>query len=243
MRVSSVVLVSLLWISASAWAGGVKPKYGLHATVLSESHDFFRRNKAPDFWALIPHYAAQINERACSVASVAMVINAARAGQDLSSDERLVTQQELLQRVDGPFWREAVGSSGHGVTLAQLGALVAKALKAYGLKGSVEVVTIKDTSNSSKKAFREALKVNEMSAGGFLIANFLQGSLTGDAMVGHIAPIGAYDQKKGAVLILDPDREWYEPYWVGEETLLSAMATRDERFGEYRGYIILYIPL
>ena len=36
---------------------------------------------------------------------------------------------------------------------------------------------------------------------------------------------------------MEPDREWYEPYWVSDERLLQAMATIDGETGKSRGYV------
>jgi hypothetical protein len=52
----------------------------------------------------------------------------------------------------------------------------------------------------------------------------------------HISPIGAYDKTNERVLVMDVDREWYEPYWVSDERLLLAMSKKTERFG-FGGYL------
>ncbi len=41
---------------------------------------------------------------------------------------------------------------------------------------------------------------------------------------------------------MDPDRKWYEPYWVSEQTFLSAMTTRDSESGHSRGYLFITLP-
>src|SRR3712207_5833198 len=46
---------------------------------------------------------------------------------------------------------------------------------------------------------------------------------TGDWDGPHISPIGAYDAQRHQVLILDVDRQWYVPYWSGDEQLLVAL--------------------
>ena len=43
-------------------------------------------------------------------------------------------------------------------------------------------------------------------------------------------------------LILDPDREWYEPYWVPESALIEAMATGDASSGVWRGFLWIRRP-
>lgn len=216
-----------------------KPKYGPEATPVSLSHEYFRKNPAPDYWALSPYYTAQFNEKACSIASLTMIMNAARVGIALNSEEKLVTQEALLNALKEKKWNDAVGKHGHGVSLNELGELVKTAMGKYGLSIlSVEIAHLNDTSPETRKRLHQALVENEKTDRDFMIANFIQGSYTDDAFVGHIAPVGAYDAKRRRVLILDPDRKWYEPYWVSEEIFLKGMVTKDKHSGnEWRGYV------
>lgn len=232
----------------------VKPKYGEMATRLEDSHEYLRKNPAPDFWALISYYLPQRWEGACSLASVAMVVNAARVHDQLTADDKLATQAELLEKVKKPIqvaggertWAQAVGADNiklaTGTSLDQLGMLVEESLKAYGVQPKRVIVEHLDGVTSADKAKDKAklhatLLKNEKSDGDFVIANFIQGVYTGDADAGHIAPVGAYDAAKKRVLVLDPDREWYEPYWVSEETFFAGMNTPDKSSGHNRGYV------
>lgn len=192
-------------------AGESKPKYvpkdSPRATPLSRSWEHFlsRRGAGPDFWALILHYVGQHDGRSCSVASVAMVVNVARAGTPLTSDDKLVSQADLLQKVTTEDWKAKVGPGGKGVKLDQLGAVLGFSLKAQGLKvAAFEVVHAEAGSAPSRERFHRALVENEQSSRDFIVANFLQSDLTDDATVGHIAPVGAYDGKRrwGSSLIL-----------------------------------------
>lgn len=224
--------------SIHAGAETPKPKYGPQASPLSESHDYFRENPAPDFWSLIPYYAGQETPGACSVASVAMLINGARIGRKLTIDDKLATHQELLKTTNNPGWVRSISKGGRGVTLDQLGIFVEQSLKAYGISGSsVEVVHVEATSPALREKIRKTLVENEISAKNFIIANFNQKVYTDDADVGHIAPVGAYDENRKRVLILDPDRDWYEPYWVSEEVFIKGMSTQDKVASKNRGYV------
>ncbi|MBI2082594.1 MAG: hypothetical protein HYT76_03400 [Deltaproteobacteria bacterium] len=218
-----------------------KPKYGPEAIPISQSHDYFRKNPAPDYWALSPYYTAQFSERSCSTAAVTMLVNAARVGENLGSEEELVTEQKLIKRVKDQMWNKLLDpqSKGFLVILKDLKPLIEKSLAAYGIQGTtVEVIHIANTSNETRNRLHKILVENEKTARDFMIAVFIQGIYTGDAYVGHIAPVGAYDAKAKRVLILDPDRQWYEPYWVSEETFLKGMVTKDEQSGnEWRGYL------
>jgi hypothetical protein len=214
-----------------------KPKYGPEAQLLRESHQYVKTQAAPDFWALMPYYAAQQTGSACSVASVSMVVNGARTGQALTSDDELATQNNVLKKTADEEWTQAVGDKGGGRTLAQLGALTEKAFKAYGFKDAKVEVIHADGTPATQAKIQKALSENEKSSKDFIIANFVQGAYTGDADVGHIAPVGAYDAKAKRVLILDPDRDWYEPYWVSEQTFIKGLATQDKGAEKPRGIV------
>jgi hypothetical protein len=127
---------------------------------------------------------------------------------------------------------------GYATTLDELGEIAREAFEKYGIPvKSVEVVHTDAIDEKTKAKLHEALVENEKSANDFILINFNQKIYTGDAEVGHIAPIGAYDSKNHKVLVLDPDRKWYEPYWVSEETLLMGMATKDSSTSRNRGYV------
>ena len=121
----------------------------------------------------------------------------------------------------------------------QLGVEVEKSFKAYGFnEAKVEVIHVDDLSPVTRDKVHNVLVENEKTAKDFIIANFIQGVYTGDADAGHIAPIAAFDTKTKRVLVLDPDRDWYEPYWVSEETFLKGMNTQDKNAGaKYRGLV------
>jgi hypothetical protein len=139
--------------------------------------------------------------------------------------------------VNDDSWSKALGNGGHGVALDELKILAEKSLKAYGITNFTVEAVHADLSDASKALLHKTLIANEKSAKDFIIINFIQGIYTGDAPAGHIAPIAAYDTKHAKVLVMDPDRQWYEPYWVSEETLLKGMATKDDESSKTRGYI------
>lgn len=105
-RFAPTVLVVLLVAACAAAESAFaqqdirRPKYGLSATRLYHAREFIQNNGAADFWALMPYYVPQQNDRACSTASVAMVLNALRADRELAADEQLVTQASLLNAAD-----------------------------------------------------------------------------------------------------------------------------------------------
>lgn len=233
---ASLFLAIPLLLAATAEA---QPKYGPEAKPLNRDHAYLAASKAPDYWALAPYYVPQRDGKSCSLASVTMAVNALRAAQDLTSDDELFTQDSLLKKAALPAWEAALGTTGKGVALDTLGGFVEQSLKTAGLTGyKVEVVHApKDPTAEDLKKLRAVLAANEKSAGDLIIANFNQGTFTGDTGGGHISPVGAYDVVKKRVLILDSDRQWYEPYWVSDEVFLKGMATVDSDGGKTRGYV------
>ena len=219
-----------------------KPKYGPEAILLSDSHEYIRRHNAPTYWAMSPYYIPQRTDHSCTTAAATMVINAARKGRSFTADDELVTEEGLLKKVKDDHWERNVGQSegAHGLTLDELKAALTKALTAYDFKNfTVEAVHTSDQSKQTLAQLHNALTETDQSARTLIIANFVQGVYTGDAMEGHMAPVGAYDSYHHRVLIMDPDRKWYEPYWVSEKTFLAGMATEDKTSASYRGYLVI----
>ncbi|HYH38779.1 MAG TPA: phytochelatin synthase family protein [Azospirillum sp.] len=213
-----------------------KPKFGPDAIPITLANDYVRTHHAPDYWALTPYYVHQYTGSACSVASVAMMLNALR-GLPNSASERLVTQRSLLEEVGDDAWKEAVAENGDGISFTDLEVYVRRALKAYGIKAEVEVFRPRDESPATLTQLRRILADNERSAEDIILLAFDQGTLTGDATVGHIAPLGAYDAASRRVLVMDVDRAWYVPYWSSDEKLLQAMLKPDRADPEGSGLI------
>lgn len=224
-------------LAARGGPAAAVPKYPAWALPLSREHGYLQRAPAVDFWALISHYAAQRDDVSCSLASLSMLVNAARGGAPLGSDEPLVTQRALLARVQSDVWRRGLAPGGPGVTLEQLGALAEQSLRAYSLAARVRVQHVSQASPQALAALRELLRANEASARDWLLLNFAAQHYVGVGDYGHIAPVAAYDQAQRRVLVLDSDREWYEPYWIPDEVALAGMATRDADSGQPRGYV------
>ena len=242
-RPSRLAPLCVLWLLCGpAYAtepAAPRPKYGPQAERLFLAREYVREHEAPDFWALLGYYLPQQDDRSCSVASAAMLLNGLRADAALSAADELVTQDALLERVASPIWNAGVAPDGPGVSLDQFAVLLEQALDEYEIAGRVELAHIERADEAALRDLREVLAANEASAGDFLIANFLQSEFTGDpdGAVGHMAPVAAYDAAADRVLIFDPDRRWYEPYWVSVETFLAGMATRDPAGGRARGYL------
>ncbi len=245
LKKSCVVVVLSMLIGGSGWAADPKqPKYGPDAAPLSVSHEYFEKHTSPTFWSLIPYYIAQRDGRSCSLASLTMIVNAVRGGVKLLASQPLVTQDHLMKKVDSKVWNRGLGLLGHGISLDQLGPLMEESFKAYDVKGvAVETVHIPTFSPESVQKLEKTLEEMEKTGKVWVVSNFLQSFYTGDAEIGHISPIGAYDSAKKKVLVLDTDREWYEPYWVSLDTFIRGMATKDSSASQNRGYLVIRSPL
>lgn len=242
LRRRTVPLLVLLALVLRDGASADAPKYGPagapRAVPLSLDHAYLGGSPAPDFWALIPYYVAQMNDAACSAASVSMVVNAAVcAGRALGNGDRIVTRASLLDRVEIEHWKELaspVGHAGlHGLTLAQLGAVTEAALRDFGAEKPAVRSAEADGTEEGLARFRAALAENEHSAHDAMLLHFVQDEVTAapGGPFAHISPVGAYDAGRRRVLVLDVDREWYEPYWVADDVLFRAMSRRTLAFG------------
>ncbi|MDD5656437.1 MAG: phytochelatin synthase family protein [Elusimicrobia bacterium] len=230
-------LALLLLAAGPAFAS--PPKYGPLARSLTSDHAYLSdpAHPAPDYWALSSFYEAQAGEASCSAAASAMALNALlNARRPRRDDERNITQVRLVSFAKE--WQALVSSAGwrgrRGVTLEQLAVFLRAALRGLGASGvTVERHPARDGGNESLRALRRALAENERDPSDIILAHFVQDDLTGAAggPFAHVSPLGAYDAAGRRVLVMDVDREWYEPYWVPDEALLRAMAHSTPAFG------------
>ncbi len=238
-RCGLAVLLSVGFASEGFAEG--KPKYGKLAKPLSEDSAYFKTASKTDFWKIIPYYVPQHNDKACGVASSIMVLNALFAPSRNTADGKNVDVEEI-SKMD-PKFKKNVGPNGKGFQLDELGETLTKALE--NAEAGPYTVTVdrfdgKD-SRAELKRLEKLLAANEKNPNDFILINFLQSVLTGDPQgsVGHIAPIGAYDAKKKRALIMDPDRKYYQPYWVPVAKVFDAINTTDPSKSKKRGLVIL----
>ena len=216
-----VVVVGLAAEPALAFQG--KPKLGPDAVPLTREANYLRAAPAPDYWKLSAFYVPQLTSSACSVASVAMAVNFAR-GLPEDSEEPLVTQSALLDKVADADWSKRGAEGGDGVTFDEFLTVLKESLTSYGIQDyALEVIRPHDAGAAALSEVRQALAANEASDHDLILIYFNQGVLTGDWNGPHISPIGAYDQNTHRALVMDVDREWYVPYWSPDAKLLDAM--------------------
>ncbi len=224
MRRLLVPPLILLWALANPLAGlEAKPKLGPDAIPLTRESAYLRTAPAPDYWQLSAFYVPQFTSSACSVAAVAMAINFAR-GLPEDSQEPIVTQPALLDKVADAEWTKRGAEGGDGVTFDEFLGVLEASLEIYGIHGyGIEVIRPRTADAATLDKVRTALARNEASDHDLILIYFNQGVLTGDWNGPHISPIGAYDQGTHRALIMDVDREWYVPYWSPDTKLLDAM--------------------
>lgn len=218
-------------------AAAAGPEHAAHAVPLSADREYFRRAAATDFWGLAPYYVGQQDDVSCSLATLTMIVNSARRHHRNSAEEPLVTQSTLRRRVASAVWEKGLAAGGDGVTLDEIATLAEQGLAAYGMRARVTTTHVAEASPRALSELRAVLRANEQGADDWVLLNFLARSYVGSGDYGHFAPVAAYDARTQRVLVLDPDREWYEPYWIADSVALQGMATADSVTGQPRGYV------
>ncbi len=228
-------LTPLLLIALLATSANANPKYGPKAKPLSAMTNlqYFQKNKAPDYWSLSPYYLPQETGRGCSAANISMILNAARVSTPLSSADELITFKTFTEKYADAAYKESIygsvmptGENFSNKNLTRLLNEAAQKLKIPSANPSAEFFEVNQKDlKKSRQLFTEALKQNEKSADDFIFFSFIQGKITGDPEGGaHVATVAAYDAAKKLVLVMDPDRQWYEPYWTSEDDLFDAIS-------------------
>jgi hypothetical protein len=215
-----ITLGSVLLATALVCAEEAKPDFQADAVPVQQSHGYLRSHDAPHYWALSPYYLPQFTDSACSVATIAMLVNAVRI---TGPTELLVTQRSLLEKVGSDQWKKETIEGGDGVTWDEFVGYTRTALATYGIAADVEVFKPGDNSPATLAKLRQVLSESEASERDILLIYFDQGVLTGDWDGPHTSPVAAYDGEQRRVLIMDVDRESYVPYWSSDEKLLEAM--------------------
>lgn len=254
---ASILQLSVFFISAlcsPAFSPDLlaAPKYGPagnpRAIPLAQNHSYFQTPESTQspFWALISFYFSQVTGASCGSASLAMAINAARTALPLTTEDKVLSEQILWKTVDYQNWAERVDGkikinplASYGLELDFARGLAEAVFKTHGFP-KTKVVAVR-TPKEAVASFKQTLisDLTNLSLKRLMLANFDQKIFTNDASVGHIAPVGAFDPIQNKVLILDPDREYYEPYWVTVDTFIEGMSTQDRSAQKTRGYLVI----
>ena len=123
------------------------PNTPLAMPLSSETNvSYCKTNAANDYWALSPYYLPQISGRSCSAANIAMVLNAARSKQPLTSDDKLVTTDSLIREYAperykksmlGTFDRSAVSNE-------YMAEVIRVAAEKLGIKTDTSLIEVKN---------------------------------------------------------------------------------------------------
>jgi hypothetical protein len=222
-------------------------KYFTNAKPISRENTFFSKNSALDYWNLSPYYQSQITSSACSLAVFTQAVNTITGIKAENGQSLLFTPYTLLEKIQDKSYAERVAENGGGVSLPELAKLFKKHFpKVLSHKVQVHMYRSLRANPISQNELENVLIENEKNKNDIIIVNFLQSALTGDpeGAIGHYAFVGAYNSEQQRVLILDPDREFYEPYWVSLDLLHSGITDEKgkDTKGQYtRGFIRLLI--
>lgn len=246
-----IILSQLIPLSSSLAKSVSEPlKYGSFSVPLSQDNQYFNGHSAPDFWQLMPNYAGAKGDCGCTTI-LTMGLNAFRTRIKLSSSKSLINKEDILAHIkpNGTSWQKRI-SSGSGFNLDEVEGLFQQGLKVFDIHQNWKFTTVhasEMTDVSRKKALldlRDLLSKNESDADSLLLINYSQGHAldSPSSPYGQFAWVGAFDQKEDKVLVLDVDREWFEPYWVPADKLYWAMNTRVDagepvKESSYRGYV------
>ncbi|XP_050366527.1 glutathione gamma-glutamylcysteinyltransferase 3-like [Argentina anserina] len=177
------------------------------------------------FFKLISYYQTQSEPAYCSLATLAVVLNALAIdpgrkwkGPWRWFDDSMLDCCEPLSKIQA-----------QGITFGKVACL------AHCNGAEVEAFR---THESSLDDFRKRVISSTSSEDCHVIASYHRGVFkqTGS---GHFSPIGGYHAAKDMVLILDVARFKYPPHWVPLSLLWEAMDTVDGATGHRRGFMVI----
>lgn len=239
-------LIALVLAFLATWPSAVaaQQKFGPDATPLFGNLDYFRKATSTDYWLLSAFYIGQRSPNDSSVASAVMAANALLGLPERANDE-VIRPGDLINQVANQKWLNDVAPSGRGVTASEFGTYLRESLNAVGLESAtIAATTPASAEQAALDTFRAALATSEASLRDVMLVHFDRSIVTGSGGL-HISPIGAYDEGKDLVLVMDVDRDHYIPYWTPAATLLVAMvkpAATGPLAGERGGYFVVARP-
>jgi hypothetical protein len=207
---------------------------------LVEDHSYLQNNPSPIYWTLSSYFIGQKDDNSCSLACATMALNSIELLRGMTKWDR-ITQPYLLQKVDNEsFWAERMTEDSIGVSLDELVDLLQNSCAVLNIdKTEIQAHHVDGQSQLELTVLKQALTHSEKTGKSIIIANFTQSIFIKhpSSEIGHFALIGAYDEERERVLLLDPDRSTTEPYWVDFSLLCEGMATIDNDSGRSRGFI------
>jgi hypothetical protein len=200
---------------------------------------FLKNPAATKLTHLIQSRVSQFNRYACSAASVAIIINAIRCGNDGGAEKMApITQQELLAVADAVHWQDKLSHKGyqgrHGVLLSDLEIICKAVLDAYAISyKTVDTLTLNETMpklHFKKREVHHQLIEMAASAHDYILAYFTQGTLVGDWFGSHVSPVATFNPDKQTVLMLDVDPEIEKPYLVSFDRFFKSLIGSDNTY-------------
>lgn len=188
---------------------------------------FAEADARADYWPLSEQFVTQRSGNFCGVASGVMVLNALQVNAPVDGEfgSPYFTQDdffnECARRVLSPTLMP-------GMTIDQLADL----LRCH--PATAQAVHASDTTLAD---FRALAAKNLATAGDFIVVNYDRAGV-GQAKMGHISPLGAYDSKADKFLLMDVARYKYPPVWVDAAALFGAMSTDDPVSARTRGFVV-----
>lgn len=229
LLIASVLLIPIgypLKAQSSNKQRGVLKKYPSDILPISVENSYVRFNSSPDFWSILPYHTGQKTNSSCSLAAVTLILNGARPSSQLEKGQKHLTEEVVLSNTQSSVWEEKTAEDGGGISLSGLEPILKMALQSHGHHSATVVRIGVDESSLEQNLidFERRLISNDKKSSDFIIINFDQGMIMEEEeSVGHFSVVGAYDQKNRKALIIDTDKDWYQPYWVPLRKLHRAM--------------------
>lgn len=218
-----------------------------------------------DFFSLAPHFEGQENKVYCGVASMTIILNALRVGNDshdITPDESIIASEDrryfpqnnwspLFNRysqrtvvTQSPKSRlEIMGKprvkQGHKASSDYgLGLSdLAGLAKNHGLNVHTYYVENMIAQDQTVQVQQKSDLINALEhTNTYAIINYTRVVLKQKGS-GHFSPAAAYDKASDSFLIMDVSNTFQNWVWVDSDTLFEAMAAKDN--GHSRGFVVL----
>lgn len=209
-----------------------------------------------DFFRLVNHFQAQLDNVSCGPTTGAIILNALRlyrqdkrvpyvtrhnlntqylpAGVDIRvkmyhQDNFIGLVTRAIKSRQQIFGEPINGKSDFGLQIRQLHRM-------FLAHGAVSRLRIADNKLPVEQ-MRAEMITNLQSEHDYIVVNYARKSLGQDGG-GHISPVAAYHQASDSFLILDVTADRHSWVWVPTEKLYQAMASFD--MVENRGYLLIH---
>ena len=178
------------------------------------------------YFKLGPQLRTQDDPAYCGLSSLVMVLNAFAVdpGKVWKGVWRWYHEDMLACCVSLEYIKK------HGLSRQQLSCVA----KCNQLNSTLIYANDRFTLDAFRKTVKEVCQTGDFA----LVLSFRR-KIIGQSGGGHFAPVGGYCPKGDLVLMLDPARFKYPPFWVELPLLFEAMQTIDGVTGKPRGYLRL----